>query len=208
MKKKLKYVGLVLILLAVIGLVMAITNIYLVFLKPLQSGAQIDNHFGDVILVLGGGLRKGREIGYSTAERLLLAVELYKQKQRPIIISGGSMYKSSPAIKKIRRFLEDRGVKAQFVKFEGKSQTTYDHFLNTRNMILAMDAKEVIVCTSPYHQERAGMILRYLNFNNYKVAYMSKSEIFQSNSLRQRMRNLRLIFREYMAILKFKLFTK
>jgi uncharacterized SAM-binding protein YcdF (DUF218 family) len=118
------------------------------------------------------------------------------------------LYRGSPAKGKIKRFLETRGVAEGFIHFEGKSQTTYDHFLNTRQMIQEMKAKEVIVCTSPYHQERAAIILRYLKFDRYRVANMKQSEIFQAASFRQRMRNLRLIFREYMAILKFKFFTK
>lgn len=209
MKKRLRIK--ILISLSVVLLLTAVvlfTNVYLVILGPLQAGTRIDSNYGDVILVLGGGLRKGREIGYSTEERLLLAVQLFKQKNRPIIISGGSLYRGSPAIKKVTDFLEQRGVKKEFVRFEGKSQTTYDNFFNSRKLINEMKSKEVIVCTSPYHQGRAKMILEYLEFNNFKIAYMEQSEIYQAHSLCQRLRNLRLILREYLAILKFKIFKK
>jgi uncharacterized SAM-binding protein YcdF (DUF218 family) len=208
MKKWKKYTILTLVLLAVLVLVMVLTNVYLLMLKPLESGIEIAEDYGDVILVLGGGLRKGRQIGYSTEERLLLAVQLYKQRNRPMIISGGSMYRGSPAIKKITAFLEERGVRQEDIKFEGKSQTTFDHFLNARKLIDEMKAGEVILCTSPYHQARAGMILRYLGVKNFKIARMNHSEVFQADSIKQRMRNLKLVLREYMAIIKFKLFKK
>lgn len=186
------------------------TDIYLIFLGPLKAGVDIDKNYGDVILVLGGGLKKGREIGYSTEERLLLAVELFHEKKRAIIISGGSMYRGSPAIKKITDFLLKRNVAKEYIRFEGKSQTTFDNFVYTRKMIEEMKSGdgEVIVCTSPYHQQRAQMILKYLKITNFKIARMKKSEIYRAHSLRQRMRNWKLIMREYVAIIKFKIFTK
>ncbi|MCP5052137.1 MAG: YdcF family protein [bacterium] len=205
MKKKIKYTLLILLLLTA---VVMLTNVYKIFLKPLEVGTEIKKNWGDVILVLGGGLRKGREIGYSTEERLLLAIRLFKQKKRMIIISGGSLYRGSPAIKKITDFLVGKGVTPEYIKFEGKSQTTFEHFLNTRKMIEEMKSKEVIVCTSPYHQGRARMILRYLEFDNFKIARMKHSEIYSAGSIGQRLRNLKLVIREYMAIMKFKIFKK
>jgi uncharacterized SAM-binding protein YcdF (DUF218 family) len=71
-----------------------------------------------------------------------------------------------------------------------------------------MKSKEVIVCTSPYHQDRAQMILNYLKLDNFKIARMKHSEIYKARTVRQRLRNSWLIFREYMAILKFKIFKK
>ncbi len=208
MRKKIKYILLIFGPLVLLLLIIVATNFYLLLLKPLEAGTEVDRNYGDVILVLGGGLRKGRKIGYSTEERLLLAVRLFKQRKRPVIISGGSLYRGSPAIIKITDFLVDRGVQKEFITFEGKSQTTFDNFVNAGKLIAQMKAVEVIVCTSPYHQERARMILRYLKFDNFKIARMNYSEIYQASSVKQRMRNLKLILREYMAILKFKFFKK
>jgi len=206
MKKKIKYflvtLGLVTLVLTALLL---FTNFYMIFLGPLEIGEEVDNDYGDVILVLGGGLRKGREIGYSTEERLLLAIELFKQKKRMIIISDGSLYRGSPAIKKITGFLTKNGVEKKYIHLEGKSQTTFDSFYYTREMLKKMNSKEVIVCTSPYHQERAQMILDYLKLKNFKIARMKYSEIYRAHTIKQRLRNSWLIFREYMAILKFKI---
>ncbi len=184
------------------------TNIYLIFLGPLDIGTEVDSHYGDVILVLGGGLKKGRELGYSTEERLKLAVELFKQKNRMIIISGGSLYKGSPAIKKISDYFLRHGIKKEYLRFEGKSQTTFDNFFYSNQMIADMKFKEIIISTSPYHQARSRMILSYLGLTNFKIAKMKTSEIYQAGSIAQRLRNLKLISREYLAILKFKIFKK
>jgi len=168
----------------------------------------VDDGYGDVILVLGGGLKKGRELGFSTEERLNLAVELFNRKKRPIIISGGSLYKKSPARKKIRDYFIARGIDAQYLEFEGKSQTTFDNFYYTHEMIDSKKFKEIIVSTSPYHQRRSRMILSYMGFVNVKISRMTRSEVYQAGSIRQRLRNMKLIFREYLAILKFKIFKK
>lgn len=205
MKKKVKYLIIALLSIAALFL---FTDIYLIFLGPLDIGTDVDSHYGDVILVLGGGLKKGRELGYSTEERLKLAVELFKQKKRMIIISGGSLYKGSPAIKKISDFFLRHGIEEKYLRFEGKSQTTFDNFFYSNQMIADMKFKEIIISTSPYHQGRSRIILSYLGLTNFKIAKMKTSEIYQADSIAQRLRNLWLISREYLAILKFKIFKK
>lgn len=205
-KKKVLLAGLGIGLL--LGLMTLFTNVYLIFLPPLEADDPIDANFGDVILVLGGGLRKGPEIGYSTEERLNLAVKLFHRKKRILIISDGSLYRRSPAIKKMTDFLVSKGVPHEFIRLEGKSQTTYDNVLYSRKIIEELNSGGVIICTSPYHQRRVRAILNHLELENFKIAAMERSEIFQADSLRQRMRNIGLIFHEYMAIMKFKFFTE
>jgi uncharacterized SAM-binding protein YcdF (DUF218 family) len=208
-KKKIKY--LLILIAAMAGsaiFLFTFTNIYLLLLKPLDIGIEVDTQYGDVILVLGGGLKKGRELGYSTEERLNLAVELFRQKKKTIIVSGGSLYKGSPAIKKITAFFLKNRIEEKYIKFEGRSQTTFDNFYYANKMIDDMKFKEIVVSTSPYHQRRSRMILSYLGFTNFKIAKMRASEIYQAKTVKQRLRNLKLIFREYLAILKFKLFKR
>lgn len=191
-----------------LGMMTFFTNIYLIFLPPLEAGETIDATFGDVVLVLGGGLRKGPEIGYSTEERLNLAVKLFHQKKRTLIISDGSLYNRSPAIKKITDFLVNKGVPQEFIRLEGKSQTTYENLLYSLKIIEDLNSREVIICTSPYHQRRVMSILEHLKLENVRIAAMQHSEIYQAGSFKQRMRNIGLIFHEYMAILNFKFFAK
>ncbi|MCP4214555.1 MAG: YdcF family protein [bacterium] len=205
MKKKLKYFA---IIFTLVTALLIFTNIYLLFLGPLDIGTEVKDGYGDAILVLGGGLKKGLELGYSTEERLMLAVELFKQKKRKIIVSGGSLYKRSPARKKITDFFKRNGIDETNITFEGKSQTTYDHFSYATKLINDMKYKEIIVSTSPYHHRRSLMILSYLELKNFKISHMNRSEIYQADSIGQRLRNLKLVVREYLAILKFKIFKR
>ena len=205
MKKKIKYT---LFILIVCVFILCFTDFYTIFVKPLDIGKKVDKNYGDVILVLGGGLRPKVEIGYSTAERLRLAVRLFKQKKRVIIISDGSLYKGSPAIKKMKDYLLKHNIKDEYILIEGKSQTTFDNCVNAKKIIDKNHFKELIICTSPYHQKRTEMILKYLNFKRFKIAKMHNSEIYQANHIKQRLRNFKLILREYLAILKLKIFKK
>jgi hypothetical protein len=52
------------------------------------------------------------------------------------------------------------------------------------------------------------MILSYLGLSGFKIAKMKTSEIYQAKNIEQRMRNIWLISREYMAIIKFKIFKR
>lgn len=208
-KKKWKYLLLCLLIIMVIGTgIVVFTDVYKEFGEFLACGVDIDKNYGDTILVLGGGLRKGAEIGYSTEERLLLAAVLFRQKTRHIIISDGSLYPRSPAIKKMTKFLEENGVPKEYIHMEGKSQTTFDNFFYTRNILEEVNAKEVIVCTSPYHQKRAEIMMNYFKIKNFEIAKMNCSEVYHSDDIPQRLRNFWLIVREYMAILKFKIFKR
>lgn len=188
--------------------ILLFTNIYLLFLQPLATGKDIPETYGDVILVLGGGLKKGNRIGNSTEERLDLAIKLYREKRRKIIVSDGSLYRRSPAIKTIRGFLLGMGVRRDDIILEGKSQTTFENLVFTRHLIDQLNLKKIIVCTSPYHQRRTGVMIKYLKMKNYKIIKMDESEIFNPDSLKQKIRNIKLILREYVSLVKFKILKK
>lgn len=206
MNRKVKY------LLGFIGsffffvLLFTFTNIYQLCLKPLDVGETISEDYGDAILVLGGGLRPNVKIGFSTRERLMQAIRLYNQKKRAVIVTDGSLYFRSPAIRKIKDFLIDGGVTPSLIYLEGRSQTTFENCVNSQAIIKTNKFREIVVCTSPYHQRRTQLILDYLDVNDFKIARMDVSEVYQAQNIGQRWRNIKLICREYFAILKFGLF--
>jgi uncharacterized SAM-binding protein YcdF (DUF218 family) len=138
-----------------------------------------------------------------------MALEHYRIKKRPILLSDGSLYKGSPAIKMIREHLESRDVEPGHILFEGISQTTFESCQRSLNLIRNRNAKGgIIVCTSPYHQRRTRMIMDYLGYENFKIAKMNTSEVYRAGSIGQRMRNMKLILREYVAIVKFLILRK
>jgi len=172
-------------------------------LKPLEAGVDISPEYGDVILVLGGGLRPKLHLGYSTEERLRLAVSLYHQRTRTILISDGSLYRKSPAIPRLLTWLAGRGVPPGDVLLEGHSQNTRENLVNCLAMIRESGYEQVIACTSPYHQARVKLIMKQIGYRDFKIARMIHSEIRFDSGAGQWFRNLRLIWWEYLAILRF-----
>ncbi len=203
--KKLKILSLILLFLFFL---FALTDIYLVFLRPLDTGVEFAVNDGTIMLVLGGGLKSGNKIGVSTSERLENAVKIYKSKKMKILLSDGSLYKKSPAIKMFREYLIGRGIEPGHILFEGDSQTTYENFIFTKKALMNEKPSTVLVLTSPYHQKRSSVIIKYLKLDNYKVIKMDRSEVYQADTIKQRFRNLKLIIREYFGLIKFKIFRK
>ena len=184
------------------------TGLYRLFLLPLDVGEPIRPEYGDLILVFGGGLQPRLTIGISTRERLDLALALFHQRPRKILLSDGSLYRRSPAIEKIRTFLRRRGVADSFLILEGRSQNTFESAVNCKKIIESNGFSQVILCTSPYHQRRSAWILEYLEYPPFRVAKMDKSEVYRDDSFKQRFRNIRLIFRDYVALAKFVLLRR
>ncbi len=203
-----KKTKILLLILIFIILLFILTDFYLLFLKPLDTGEDINDKRGSIMLVLGGGLKSGNKIGVSTAERLEKAVKLYKSKKMKILLSDGSLYRKSPAKKMFRDYLTGEGIEPDHILFEGQSQTTYENFIFTKKMVMKENPEEVLVITSPYHQKRSSLIIKHLKLENYRVIKMEKSEVYQADTFGQRLRNLKLIIREYFGLIKFKIFKK
>jgi len=183
------------------------TNAYQIFLPCFERGEEVQPQYGDLILVLGGGMRRGLELGYSTRERLELALRFYRERSRRILVTDGSLYPGSRAIRVFRDFLLKNGVRSGDILLEGKSQTTYENFLYTLPLVQKHSREGVIICTSPYHQKRVRIILRNLQPGySYVIARMEESEIYQAGSVRRRIRNLGLMIRETGALIKYRLF--
>ena len=140
-----------LLLILLITCLFIFTDVYQIFLGPLDIGSNVDHSYGDIILVLGGGLRKGLQLGYSTQERLNLAVQYYHQKKRPILVTGCYLTRESKSAKRVIDYLVKQKVKDEFILIEGNSYTTFENIFNSKQIIEKNGYKEVVVCTSPYH---------------------------------------------------------
>jgi len=188
------------------------TNIYKVLLSTLEVSNSLNKDFGHIIFVPGGGVKKNNNnkytMGNSTRERIKLAIQYYKKKNIPILISGSSLYKKSPIRKEILDLFSNNGVLKKHIIFESKSTTTFENIKNLKNFLKINNYKEILICTSPYHQKRIKKMLDYFKINNYKFLKMPFSEIYKADNIKSRLRNIKLIFREYLAIIKFSLFKK
>ncbi len=173
-----------------------------ILLQPLMAGVSIPAEYGDIIVVFGGGMRRdaGVKIGFSTNERLDQAVSLYRVKPRPILVSDGSLYRKSPAVPLVIKYLTDQGVKLDNIIIDGDSQTTVDNVEKTIEISNKRGLKEIIICTSPYHQKRSQILLEQAYSVNFMIAVSTESEVFKTESFGKWLRSMNLILHEYLAI--------
>jgi uncharacterized SAM-binding protein YcdF (DUF218 family) len=138
-------------------------------LRNLESGLSLPKGVqGDVIVVLGGGVRdeaedlsgKGIPTG-DLLERLVTAARLEKRLKIPVIVSGGAVFKDSrPEAPVMKRILVDLGVPASRVIIEDKSRDTMENAQYTREICAGHGYKKIILLTSSYHMKRSEKAFR------------------------------------------------
>lgn len=121
---------------------------------------------GDVIVVLGGGLKEGVSDltgqGALTSEamvRLVYAYRLWKRSNLPIIVSGGEVFRGKGVEALVlKRFLQDMGVPEEQIMVEQKSRDTYENLRLVKEICDVKGYKKPIVVTSAYHMKRTVII--------------------------------------------------
>lgn len=121
---------------------------------------------GDVIVVLGGGLKEGVSDltgqGAPASEalvRLVYAYRLWKRFNLPIIVSGGEVFmgKGAEALV-LKRFLQDMGVPEELIIVEQKSRDTHENLKFVKEICDLRGFRRPIVVTSAYHMKRTLII--------------------------------------------------
>ncbi len=119
----------------------------------------------DVIVVVSGG---------QTTSRAEKGIELYKQGFAPRIIFSGAALDDGPSNAYAMRdqALAD-GVPARDIVIDEKSQNTYENAENSKRIIDELEAKNIILVTSPYHQRRANQTFESVLGKDYTVTGIS-----------------------------------
>jgi len=117
---------------------------------------------GDVIVVLGSGLRRDGSPGPSLYRRAGKAARLYAEGYAPVLIctggfTAGHTRSEADACAEI---LRSEGVPASAILLEERSRSTIENALYTREMMDANGWQTAIVVSDGYHLLRAGWIFR------------------------------------------------
>ena len=119
--------------------------------------------FGDVIILLGGGVYDGvpdfSGIGRPSDRalpRVITAARLQKRLNLPVIVCGGAVFekftKEAPILK---RFLTDLGVSEEKIILEDRSRDTHENAKFTAEICSKMGYKRPILVTSAFHLKRS-----------------------------------------------------
>ncbi|HVE81116.1 MAG TPA: YdcF family protein [Candidatus Dormibacteraeota bacterium] len=116
----------------------------------------------DVIIAVSGG---------ETDSRTKEAASLYKQGYAPkLILSGAAQDPLGPSnAAAMRQIAINLGVPPSAIQIEEDSRTTAENALAVAPMVRRLQAKTVILVTSPYHQKRASLSFSKALGKNVKI---------------------------------------
>ncbi|RPJ40672.1 MAG: YdcF family protein [Deltaproteobacteria bacterium] len=148
-------------------LVIAFTPVTGYLLKPLAMKEEIRH--GDAIVVLGGGVNKGRYLTQESSHRLVRGVQLYHEgKAEKIIFSGGLSQKGGVAegavlAQEARRMQ----IPTENILIEKNSRRTHEQAVETKKITDPLRWKSVILVTSYTHMKRAVLCFEQAGFKVY-----------------------------------------
>ncbi len=140
----------------------------------------------DAIVVLGGGaagkgsLRPANELSPSSTQRTICGVDLYTKGFAPrIIFAGGdaSIFGEAPQEGvEMQRLALQLGVPEEATIVEGRSRTTYENAVETKQIV---GNGSILIVTSAYHIPRALSLFRKqgLDVTPYPCHYLTQDRI-------------------------------
>lgn len=165
LRKGYRKAGAINILLSIALYVLSITPVADSLLQGLEGDLKIPHDLkGDVIVVLGGGIRDGAPdmTGRGAPDedvlaRIVTAARLQRRLNLPVTVSGGSVFSEESEAAIVRRFLVDLGVPQRRIILESSSMDTHENALYTKAICERMGFKRPILITSATHMKRAVM---------------------------------------------------
>ena len=109
---------------------------------------------GDVLIVLGGSILGNGVMGQSSYWRAVYTVQAWRHGTfRHIVVSGGG-YGNDSVAEPMRDFLECRGVPADVIEIEIRSDSTRENAIYVKELLRGVPGRKVLL-TSDYHMFRA-----------------------------------------------------
>ena len=135
------------------------------------SGSHRDTKAVDAIVVMGAAQYDGVPSPL-LASRLQHALELWRQKQAPVIaVTGGKRVGDRfTEGATSRRWLTDRGVPAADIIVESVGHSTWESIENLAPLLNDANVQSVVVVSSSWHVQRAELSLNELGFRAHSSA--------------------------------------
>ena len=164
MKKILKYI-------IIIGILVILIILLINFYVKISTKKQIiqGNDYSnikdiDCIIVLGAGVW-GDKPSPMLEDRLLEAIELYKNKIAPkIIMSGDHENKDYDEVNVMKSFAIEKGIPSEDIFMDHAGLSSYDSIYRAKEVF---GVKKVIIVTQEYHLYRALYIANKLKIESY-----------------------------------------
>lgn len=135
------------------------------------AGTHHDSRVVDAIVVMGAAQYDGVPSPL-LASRLQHALDLWKQKQAPVIAVTGGKRAGDRFTEgdTSRRWLADRGVPAANIIVESVGHSTWESIENLAPLLNNANVHSVVVVSSSWHAQRAELSLEELGFRAHSSA--------------------------------------
>ena len=135
------------------------------------AGTHHDSNTVDAIVVMGAAQYDGVPSPL-LASRLQHALDLWKQKQAPVIAVTGGKRAGDRFTEgdTSRRWLTDRGVPAANIIVESVGRSTWESIENLSPLLNNANLHSVVVVSSSWHVQRAELSLEELGFRAHSSA--------------------------------------
>ncbi len=163
-------------------LTIAFTPLTGLMLRPLSVQEEIKD--ADLLVVLGGGVNRGRFLTLSSSHRMVRGIQLYFEgRARKILFSGGiagrgTVTQASVLNQEARRL----GVPPDDILLEKKSKNTHDQAVEVKKIAEPLQVKSILLVTSFSHMKRALMAFEHAGFKVYP-AFADPYEKYADESL-------------------------
>jgi uncharacterized SAM-binding protein YcdF (DUF218 family) len=173
----------------------------------------------DAYLVLGSSVREGApslkgkgELSEEGCERVLGAFMLYSLEKRPIILTGGSIFRKEADSPYAKRLLLSLGVKERDIVVETKSRDTEENAKYAKEIAKELKIRRIVLITNAYHMRRAYILFsKYFEVTPYPVGFRTSRRSYDYLSFLPEASNLRYVasgIREYLGLAYLKFFPK
>jgi len=158
----------------------------------------------DVIIVLAGGIDKGRYLSLVSSHRLLRGAQLYFEgRAKKILLSGGDSKKRGVAeatvmAQEIRRL----NIPAADIIVEKQSRHTHEQAVEIKKIGESQHWKSILLVTSYSHMKRSLMVFEHAGFKVYP-APADPHEKYTDDPL-GRIRLFKMLLHEYGGIIYYK----
>ncbi len=162
---------------------------FMIFCTIIISGRSLKRDADyDAIVVLGAGLRNGEFVSLSLKYRLDKAIELYENKEVPIIVSGGQgpdeLFSEASVMKK---YLVENGIDEEMIYLEDNSTSTKENFELSKNVLdeIFEDDYKIVFTTNDFHVFRSGKYMEKAGLEGFGIGSKSVPFLFASNYVRE-----------------------
>lgn len=135
------------------------------------------------IIVLGSELTKDDQVSKDQAQRLKKGAQIWRQyPSAQIYVSGGQVRRNIPQSQAMAQYLVELGIPAEKITQENRSQSTWQNFAFTKQLLVNQTGVEVV--TSNFHILRALMDARKQHMTVQGAAAPSSIKRLPYNFLR------------------------